>query len=453
MEKENKRYEYRHIARIVVEAATPIAVGSGASDVVTDSPVVKDINGLPYIPGTSLAGVIRHALELGRREDETNFFGYHDKDGGRGSRIIFTDAVMIGKDGLAVDGICQIDPSDDFYGWYQELPVRNHVRINEHGVNDRNGKFDNEVVYMGTRFVFEIELLSDQENDSWFDKTLATLYRDTMRIGGGTRCGYGKMKVVRCLRADLNLTEASDLAAYIKKPSCLSEKWTTFAGWQPSAADVRDDGWITYTLRLQPQDFFLFGSGFGDDDADNTPAVERVVEWGNGKPCFSQQRTLVPASSVKGALAHRTAYNYNKQNRLFIGNENACAGDDNPAVAAVFGSADGDGQSRGSRGNIIMSDVIGKEKCDKLFFHVKNDYFSGGTIDGALFQEKSVFGRDTIYEEEILVRKDVLEDTGVREALEQSLKDICSGLLPLGGCVGRGNGFFTGELLKDGGKI
>lgn len=114
MEKENKRYEYRHIARIVVEAATPIAVGSGASDVVTDSPVVKDINGLPYIPGTSLAGVIRHALDLGRREDETNFFGYHDKDGGRGSRIIFTDAVMIGKDGLAVDGICQIDPSDDF---------------------------------------------------------------------------------------------------------------------------------------------------------------------------------------------------------------------------------------------------------------------------------------------------------------------------------------------------
>ena len=309
MEKENKRYEYRHIARIVVEAATPIAVGSGASDVVTDSPVVKDINGLPYIPGTSLAGVLRHALELGRRENETNFFGYHDKDGGRGSRIIFTDAVMIGKDGLAVDGMRQIDSSDDFYGWYQELPVRNHVRINEHGVNDGNGKFDNEVVYMGTRFVFEIELLSDQENDSWFDKTLAMLYRNTMRIGGGTCCGYGKMKVVSCLRADLNLTGASDLTDYIKKPSCLSEEWTAFAEWQPSVADICDDGWITYTLRLKPQDFFLFGSGFGDDDADNTPAVERVVEWRDGKPCFSQQRTLVPASSVKGALAHRTAYN------------------------------------------------------------------------------------------------------------------------------------------------
>ena len=58
-----------------------------------------------------------------------------------------------------------------------------------------------------------------------------------------------------------------------------------------------------------------------------------------------------------------------------------------------------------------------------------------------------------IYEEEILVRKETLEDTCIREALEQSLKDLCSGLLPLGGCVGRGNGFFTGELLKDGGQI
>lgn len=453
MEKENKKYEYRHIARMVVEAATPLAVGSGASDVVTDSPVVKDINGLPYIPGTSLAGVLRHALELGRCEDETNFFGYHDKDGGRGARIVFTDAVMIGRDGVAVDGIRQQDPADDFYAWYQELPVRNHVRIDGHGVSERNGKFDNEVVYVGTRFVFEIELISDKAEDSWFDKTLATLYRDTMRLGGGTRCGYGKVRVVNCRRADLNLTKPVDLAAYIEKPSCLSAEWEAFVEWHPSAADVCDEEWTTYTLRLKPQDFFLFGSGFGDDDADNTPAAERVVEWKDGKPSFSQQRPLVPASSVKGALAHRTAYNYNRQNHLYVGNAEAFTCDRNPAVAAVFGTAGDGGTKRGIRGNIIMGDVIGKEKCEKLFFHVKNDYLSGGTIDGALFQEKSIYGKDTVYEEEILVRKDALDQSVVREAFEQSLRDICNGLLPLGGCVGRGNGFFTGELYKDGGKI
>lgn len=161
----------------------------------------------------------------------------------------------------------------------------------------------------------------------------------------------------------------------------------------------------------------------------------------------------MPASSVKGALAHRTAYNYNRQNHLYVGNAEAFTCDRNPAVAAVFGTAGDGGTKRGTRGNIIMGDVIGKEKCEKLFFHVKNDYFSGGTIDGALFQEKSIYGRDTVYEEEILVRKDALEQSVVREAFEQSLRDICNGLLPFGGCVGRGNGFFTGELYKDGGKI
>ena len=82
MEQKNNRYV--HLARVVVEADTPIAIGTGREDIVTDAPVVRDVNGLPYIPATSLTGVIRHALGIGK-EDKNVVFGYHDKNGGQGS--------------------------------------------------------------------------------------------------------------------------------------------------------------------------------------------------------------------------------------------------------------------------------------------------------------------------------------------------------------------------------
>jgi hypothetical protein len=39
------------------------------------------------------------------------------------------------------------------------------------------------------------------------------------------------------------------------------------------------------------------------------------------------------------------------------------------------------------------------------------------------------------------------------EAFERSMKDVCEGLLPLGGGVNRGNGYFSGVLLKNGEEI
>ena len=451
MKKTNLRY--RHIARVVVEATTPIAVGSGMLTVMTDAPVVRDINGLPYIPATSLTGVLRHSMALGKLLDETNFFGYQDRNGGLGARIVFTDAVMIGKNGIAVDGIQTIDFLDNFYNKYLDLPVRNHVSIDYKGVHKDTGKFDNEVVYKGTRFVFEVELCSDKENDADFEMLLTRLYQNSIRVGGGSRKGYGRLTVVSCKCASLDLMKAKDLSAYIEKSSRLDSFWEYFVDWTPDMAIVEDKEWTTYLLKLTPRDFFLFGAGHGDEEADNISAQELVVEWHDGKPAFSVQRTLVPASSLKGALAHRTAYNYNKQNNLFVGNDNAKTLCKNPAVAAIFGYSDDDVQTRGKCGNIIFDDILDATVREKLFSHIKSDSFTGGTIDGALFQEKSIYGQNLVLEEEILVRKDVLADETIKKAFEQSLKDLCCGLLPIGGCVGRGNGFFTGEIFKDGGKL
>ena len=56
-------YQYRTLARVLITAESPIRIGSGEKDLVTDSLVIRDSNGLPYIPGSTLAGVIRSLIQ------------------------------------------------------------------------------------------------------------------------------------------------------------------------------------------------------------------------------------------------------------------------------------------------------------------------------------------------------------------------------------------------------
>lgn len=455
MEHSEVIYKYRQIARIEVEAQSPIAIGTGKSDILTDSPVAKDVNDLPYIPATSIAGILRHALNFD--DNEENIFGFQDGQGGKGSEIVFSDAVMIGADGKAVDGISDINWNDEFYRAFQRLPIRQHVCIDDKGTAKDGGKFDNEIVYKGTRFVFEIELYSEHNSGDTFHEVLSKLYDETLRIGGGTRKGYGELNIVSCKTAELDLSNPKDLDKYVVKSSCLSKDWDGFKELEPSRNICNKEEWTKYELTLYPLDFFMFGSGNGDDEADNVPTTENVVVWNNGVPEIKYGQVVIPATSVKGALAHRTAYHYNRNKGYFVKNADtdadgietdATLAGDNCAVASIFGSLSKDGNAK--RGDILISDIVEGDAQTKLFFHNHIDSFTGGTIDGALFQEKCVWGRGTKYSLKILVKKEALQDKSAEQAFEQSLHDLCNGMLPLGGIANRGNGIFNGTLKKDG---
>ena len=117
-------------------------------------------------------------------------------------------------------------------------------------------------------------------------------------------------------------------------------------------------------------------------------------------------------------------------------------------MAEIFGKADGD---KFTRGRILIDDVIKgqAEPKSKSFFHNKIDQFTGGTMDGALFQEKVIYDKDTEYTFDIYVENSALADDDIKKAFVQSLRDICAGLLPLGGITNRGNGIFTGTATEN----
>ncbi len=457
---EQTKNTHRLLARIVIEAKTPLKIGNGKNEFLSDSLVAIDANGLPYIPGTSLAGILRHLFsETDKDVDVDRIFGFQKKNNGMGSHLIFTEGKIVNSKNKVIDGLdlsAHCDPLLKMVA--NHSPIRQHVKINARGVSDQGGKFDEQVVIAGTRFCFEIELSAPCNDTECFNSILDNICSRTYRIGAGTRRGFGEIEVVDLKTRILDLSQKNDLELYLSKSSSLSSEW---GGWCTQEIKQKNNSsWIEYRLEISPDDFFLFGSGFGDNEADFTPVKENKIVWQNGLGTIEEKMVLIPASSVKGALSHRIAYHWNRLNHYFAGNHEAKVGKDNPAVKQLFGSEGEMGEDKKmrnqSRGNIIFSDVIASTPIDdKILNHVSIDRFSGGAVSGALFSEKASYGYLQTFTFTIFADKQSLSspDPTICQAFEEALKDICKGMLPLGGGVNRGNGTFTGKLYKDNNEL
>ena len=493
------KYNHRLIARVTIEAETPLAIGSGKKSILTDAAINRDANGLPFIPGTTLAGLIRHAID---EELANRLMGFikkkKDKNGEyevEGSRLIVTEAKLLNRKGKAIDGLLNLETACDdedkaFLEDFKHAPIRQHAKINHRGITEDKGKFDEEVVPKGARFCFEMELMANPKSEEElaeykqnFKDLLGILVADGFRVGGKSRNGFGKIKVVgkACLYRELDLSLPADLDLYLNKSASLADEWGGFEHF--NLEKPQESRYTRYELKINPKDFLFFGSGFGNEDVDHSYIKERYITWdgeGNSGRWNSQDNSLVvPASSVKGALAHRTAFHFNKLARRFADDIPAeelanHSGKHNEAVCALFGSEGNDDKYESNkkenatercdgkrRGHVLFADIVKQRKGQtdkKIHNHVKIDRFTGGAIEGALFDEEALIVHPDEPEEiefELLVDVDELinKDQYIIQAFEEALKDVCKGMLPLGGNVNKGYGQFEGKLYKDGNCI
>ena len=138
-----------------LELKSPLHIGAGTSSPLTDAPVLR-INGKPFLPGTSLRGVLRHLLQseaslLGCTVgDWLSLFSEATEDHPYQSRLTISSAFL--------------EPD--------QTPVsetRDHVNIDrESGAAARTGKFDNEAILPGQgifqfRAVYEGDGVEDPE--------------------------------------------------------------------------------------------------------------------------------------------------------------------------------------------------------------------------------------------------------------------------------------------------
>ncbi len=484
MEKNN----FRYIARIILEAQTPLFVGSGEASLLKDALVQRDFQDLPMIPGTSLAGVLRHAFLEGYKTRELNLYSEEEKDhyfklldlfgaqfrdrpkhkkeekeafenwykkkfktkkapDGLGSRLKISSAYFLLSGNKVAEGFTTKIP-DYLKERLANLPVRKHVKINDKGVAASTGLFDNEVVYKGARFIFEIELSGTSEDKSIWEDIIKEFHSPIFRIGQGTRKGYGRLKVSSIYNRIFDLEK--DFDEYLNHDPSFNAN-LDFAKTTDSIVSEK----LSYHLSLEPDSFFIFSEGFGDTETDNRPLTEEVMLYGDKDINFMEQ-TVIPASSIKGAIAHRVAFHYNKSKKVFSDEMETedfikYIGDNNDAVKILFGKKGdiGSKDDKGSRGIVILDDLYYDDiDNSKILNHVTIDRFTGGAIDGALFSEKVSFKKDNkIAFSVYLSNSNVVEE--IIHALEETLKDICKGFLPLGGMSTKGHGMFTGSLKRN----
>jgi CRISPR/Cas system CSM-associated protein Csm3 (group 7 of RAMP superfamily) len=452
-----KIYQYRNLACIIIEAKTPLAVGSGEKDMTTDQLVARDANGLPFIPGTAIAGIIRHALDI--KKHDKSIFGFNEskeeknkriagqKNAGQkikenideGSQIIFSSAYIVKQRGVVIDKLDLNVYEDEYLIHFKDLPIRQHVCIGTNGASKKTGKFDEEIVYKGTRFCFEIELLTETENSHIFENILSELAKESLRIGGGTRKGFGKIAIVEYKTKTLNLNIPKELELYINKTSSLNDTFWSDQGIPKEM--VNDDEIDSITLSLSAKDFILIGSGIGSKLADDTPVQEKVVIWNNGVPQLKSFFVL-PGTSIKGALAHRTDFYYRQEEGIYL--EDLFNSDEKSDIIdtlckskkELFGSI----EDETFPGNVFISDVFIESSSLEIQPHVVIDAFTGGAVKGKLFQEQLLKINEPV-QISIQIKKNNYSPN-VRKAFDKALDDLKNGILPLGAATNRGHGTF-----------
>lgn len=489
------KHNLRFVARICIETSKALSVGTGEKNLTIDRLIAKDLSDLPYIPGTSIKGVLRNLFSQETDEkDQNGIFGFQEKkkDNGTGARFIVSSAHFVGKNRQVFEGLDAPDWSDPFYALYKQLPVRDHVRISDTGSAVSQGKFDEEVVYKGTRFLFELELIGSNADQKHWKQLLDLLYRSDFRIGGGIWKGFGEVKIVEVKERTFDLSDDKDYQDYLYKPMSLNKSIDKLTPFQPSELE---EVYIRYDLSLKPDDFFFFGAGEGDDDADSIAVTEDYITWSGDEPQIIRNALLIPGTSVKGAIAHRVAYHFNKEKKVFAESLEKSADllrnllknqfriplnfdssdmqkikemltNYNPAVVDLFGFAlaskdkelnESDETIEHRSGNVIISDMYEHSEERKLLNHVAIDRFTGGAVQGALYSEKvAAMDKEGELKLQIKVRikKDMESGIGASEDylpyLERALKDIAIGMLPLGGGTMRGHGCFQGIITKNG---
>lgn len=478
--------------RLVVEAASPLSIGTGRGDGVNDVVLAQDANGLPMLPASAVAGVLRSAWRAVHGNEATNaLFGFADGRDGQVSRLVVGHGHIHDSQGNPVLGLDQRAGSDPLLAplLSRRPTVRQRVRLGHRGTADARGFFDRSVLPAGHRFGIELLLWSDSATASAADGAgiEALLTSGQLRIGGATRSGLGQLRITDSRSADFDLRVVDDL----KRFAALDRSIGNMHGLKcvaPAPAANATAHLALLVVKLSPEAGFRFGGGTRslqlprpEKLPDDLPATESKVTWttdAGGRTIgeLTAWEVLVPATGVKGPLAHRTAYHANCRIGMTTANwrEKTGAGAGasydkslhSDSVRRLFGWATdhtvAGGAASSQAGVLSWSDVVldAKSVCARTQWHNSIDRFTGGVRRGALFTGENLHAAGTpgttLFELRLTLDLPRARACGVTAELigdlEKALDDLVQGRLALGADGARGLGHFNGSWAWQGGR-
>ena len=374
-----------------VKLISPLIIRAGVyNDILNDT--VDDIvvtyhDGQPFIPGTSLAGVLRQTIQDIRPDVDKVLFGSIDEHKGTQSALQINDIPLENTNISVRDGICIYDVF---------------------GVTKDGAKYDFEVIESGAYGTLRIDCIIREYHQNQVDiieealKTLANLLGNGISIGARTVNGFGR---IAC--EDISL-EHYDFA----KPESVQD-WL-----------LRKSG-ATITIPEAPivakRDLIIDMDCYLED----TILIKSIFEarWEDKLEGKSEDKLLtlfIPGTSVKGVLRHQCGHIVHALGRgTAITNE-------------LFGFSN-DKTKDSHKSRVLVNEVYFDTAYTQEEQHrIRVDRFTGGVMNGALFADhplRNTKGEKLTFPLHIRIKDCTDSEAGLAMLL---VKDLMTGQVTMG---------------------
>jgi CRISPR/Cas system CSM-associated protein Csm3 (group 7 of RAMP superfamily) len=405
--------------RLEITQCAPLRIGNGENEE-TDSDLMLDSRGLPFIPGTSLAGVLRdRAAKLFDEETVKKVFGYIDKNDGSNkvsSRLVVNDACL----------------EDDAKVY---ISIRDGVGLDEWGMAKDGAKYDFQVVETDEKYAAILELTSDENSEliGVIEALLFDVERRGISLGARTTRGYGQMKVsVRKKEFDF-----SDTAAVF-------DEWLEFDVFSKSGFDdaielvgadvaVNDIKKTYIDVKIKVNGSFAVRvntSRVGDKDDVAIPDSVPLMTFGdNPKPVIS-------GTAWAGAFLHHMKRIVRESRmkdtkKIYSG------------IDKLFGREKVDGETVNIRSGIVFAETAIDGGAELLVTRNAVDRFTAAPRNAALFTSKVWQGGTGNLK--ITLEGEVNQT--LKKLFSVALYDLDAGFLTVGGEAGVGRGIMSIEKI------
>ncbi len=417
----------------ILELQSPMAIGCG-TDNRSDADVILDENDNPFIPATSLVGVLRQLTNncqevLENRHLWFNFWGFPpQKD----------DPQKRQKQSMLKCSDCLLANSD------VKLRIRDGIKIDEKtGIVEPRKKYDYEIVERGAQFQLKLEAEYHSENEKLNVERMLVTVADLLRkglvsVGAKTNNGLGKVKLIVDRWQHYDFNNKNSVVNWLKNKTQDS---------QPPK--VR-----SYTLI--DQDFYMEVLL----DIKNSliiranPELTNDVQLDDLLPdqvsLKSKSDFVIPGSSWKGAIRNRCLRIINTltENDQKISKK---------IIDHLFGKIGEEHRSsvnkedRAIKGRLKLSESYLPKFIAEVQNRIRIDRFTGSVIDSALFDSMPIFPTLKENTKIDMAKKCVKIEISINNYRDYEvgllllvLKDLWTGDLAVGGEKGIGRGVFKG---------
>jgi CRISPR/Cas system CSM-associated protein Csm3 (group 7 of RAMP superfamily) len=388
-----------------IKTESPLHIGCG-SDERSDSDILLGNDGKAFIPATAFIGVLKHSItqkDNAFKEQLQNFWGYTNRKEGKQSSVRCSDLICISetrtviRDGIGID--------------------------NKTGMVKHQKKYDYEILERNSLFSVKIEFAFTHEDEALVKQMAASIFTllesGCIQMGAKTNNGLGKIRLCK----DATKIYLFDFSKKIDVLNWLTQKFLpaneirlNSLGSPFSAATHRF--WMDATLILKHS---LIIKSYP-----NNPAMPDAVH------IQSLDDPVLTGSSLKGAIrarAERIVKTLDKPDTI---------------VRNLFGYVDKTpGAKEARKGKVRVHEIVMPQFVAELQNRIKIDRFTGGTIEGALFDSMPLFQDDSNKVIRVIVEvpKCKAAEAGL---LLLVLKDLWTGDIAIGGEKNVGRGVFKG---------